>query len=654
MSSTGQKNLTHAELEGLEGRINEAFSYNLKEFQLHAVKEQLLGKDVLVHAGTGSGKTAIAAGPHLHSKSKGKVTLIVSPLIALHDKQVETYQTEFNLTATAVNSSHSGCQKEILNKIVKGEWQIVLVSPEMLLSRRFISHVLRNTEFGKRILSVVIDEAHVVSHWGSQFRKKYGSLGILRAFLPQGTPFIAVSATLPPRIRADVLTKLQFPKDHVVIDVGNDRPNVSIVVHAFQHPMNSFADLDFVIGSGITSGSQIKKTFVYTDSIEAGIRIVDHLKEILPVHLRNRGLIRPYNAVQGKIYRKKAMDEFKSRNICVLVCTDAAGMGCNIPDIDVVVQWKLPSSVSSFVQRAGKEGRGKKGKAKKPKGKNQKEKKNYAKDHGVKRGSRGGQHDEIWLKEQPKLDPMATDEGLYVLAQTGVCRRMVLTEIFSNKKAAPTVACCDLCSLSLLDLTWLGVGPKATQESAPKRGKINRNLSDHLCDWWKMVWTRDYGGALFAPTGILANDVLDLLSSVGPIPTMKTLSNLLEGRWGWYSTYGKELHEFLLTLDIPPMVPLLKKSQVAKGTAAAVENADAGITADGAAALKRRQGVDPAIMGADSGPASQDAVAAPAPKRRRWTRGDVAPSRAHQSKTSEVSSVCTQTQSQVQNAYPNQ
>ena len=42
----------------------------------------------MVHAGTGSGKTGIAAGPHVHPSSKGKVTITVSPLLALHDEQV--------------------------------------------------------------------------------------------------------------------------------------------------------------------------------------------------------------------------------------------------------------------------------------------------------------------------------------------------------------------------------------------------------------------------------------------------------------------------------------------------------------------------------------------------------------------------------------
>jgi superfamily II DNA helicase RecQ len=66
-------------------------------------------------------------------------------------------------------------------------------------------------------------------------------------FLPRGTPIVALSVTLSARIRTDVLSKLQFSKDYVNIDVGNDRPNVSIVVRAFQHPLNTYSDLDFIV-----------------------------------------------------------------------------------------------------------------------------------------------------------------------------------------------------------------------------------------------------------------------------------------------------------------------------------------------------------------------------------------------------------------------
>jgi superfamily II DNA helicase RecQ len=200
----------------------------------------------------------------------------------------------------------------------------------MALSRRFIREVLRNPQFGRRILSVVVDEAHVVSHWGASFRKKYGTLGTIRAFLPRGTPVVALSATLPARVRNDVLSKLQFSKDYANIDVGNDRPNVSIIVRGIHHPLNTYADLDFIV-RGIKNRADLKKTFIYADNIATGVEIIDHLMSLLPPELRDAiqaydTPIRPYNAALSKEYRKKAMDKFKEGTVRIMVCTDAAGM----------------------------------------------------------------------------------------------------------------------------------------------------------------------------------------------------------------------------------------------------------------------------------------------------------------------------------------
>lgn len=122
---------------------------------------------------------------------------------------------------------------------------MVIISPEMILSKKFVKGVLRNPAMGPQVLSVVVDEAHVVSHWGSSFRKKYGTLGVLRALLTKGTPVVAMSATLPSRVWNDVLKKLQFDEDFVDLKVGNDRPNVSIVARAIQNPMNTYSNLIF-------------------------------------------------------------------------------------------------------------------------------------------------------------------------------------------------------------------------------------------------------------------------------------------------------------------------------------------------------------------------------------------------------------------------
>jgi len=129
--------------------------------------------------------------------------------------------------------------------------------------------------FARDDVSVVVDEAHVVSHWGSGFRKKYGSLGILRALLPKGTPFVAMSATLPPRVRNDVLNKLQFDKNkYVNINLGNEVTSTS----SFQLVLPSLA------------------------------KYPKHSSQ----SFREAGIIRPYSAAFSPEYRANVMALFKA------------------------------------------------------------------------------------------------------------------------------------------------------------------------------------------------------------------------------------------------------------------------------------------------------------------------------------------------------
>lgn len=200
----------------------------------------------------------------------------------------------------------------------------------MLQSRVFLQNVLRHSSFSRRVLSVVIDEAHCLSHWGADFRKKYSSLGIVRAFLPRGTPIIAVTATLTDRVCRDLQAQLHFPKSgSLYVNIGDDRPNVSIVVRACEHPLNTFANLAFLLPATITCASDIRKVYVYADDIKLGNAMVDHLQAALSERnsaLGHAGLIRPYNATMSEDYKQAAMRAFRTGAIRILVCTDAAGM----------------------------------------------------------------------------------------------------------------------------------------------------------------------------------------------------------------------------------------------------------------------------------------------------------------------------------------
>ncbi|KAH9915137.1 P-loop containing nucleoside triphosphate hydrolase protein [Fomitopsis serialis] len=600
-----------------------------RQFQLEGVRAQLEGTDTIIQAPTGSGKTAIAAGPYVWPGNAEKTTIMVSPLLALEEEMVGTFQTEFGLPAVAVNSQ-SDPQKlrEIIKGILQAQYRIILISPEMLQSRMFKDRVLRNQKFTSRVLSIVLDEAHCLSHWGANFRKHYNSLGTVRAFLPPGTPIIAVTATLTARVRRDLHSKLHFPKlGSKFINIGNDRPNVSIVVRACEHPQNTFADLDFVLPTSISSPQDIPKTYVYVENIETGNDIIDHLEALLQTRnpsLANSGLIRPFNATMSPEYRNAAMAAFRDNSnfssnsdedigrehhqnqpIRILVCTDAAGMGCNVPDIDLVVQWKLPAKLSNFIQRAGRaaRGRGRTGlaillversaystdiqssidspleepqarqkpvsrvaKSRGTRGRNvkstsKKAAKGYAELHGVNRGNSTGNADgPLNPRDQPHLDREGEDEGLLAFVQSTRCRRGVWRDMYECPPQVPvcdsttpgsqrTVPCCDLCDPTLFARTRPPRLTRPAKAVSQTYGLSHPKAQSALEQWRSTTLARDYPQAIFGASALLDDAIIEKLTSVGPV-TPTQAKEMLKG-WLWRDDYEGELSDLLCSLNIP-------------------------------------------------------------------------------------------------------
>ncbi|KAH9171007.1 P-loop containing nucleoside triphosphate hydrolase protein [Lactarius sanguifluus] len=554
-----------------------------RKFQVEMVQAQEEGQDALCHAATGSGKTAIAAGPYALAKNQGRVTFMVSPLIGLQNEMVETFKNDFNLVAIAINSARGPCTPDTVKEICAGSYQIVLVSPEMMLSRRFINDVLRNHDLLSRVYAIIVDEAHCISHWGAAFRKKYGSLGVVRAFLPKPTPVIAVSASLTQRVSRDITQKLQFQAGYVYKNLGNDRPNVSIVVRAIHNPLHSYTDLDFLVPANVRHGEDLKKTWVYADNIEVGAEIIDHLRTLLPKHLH--GVIRPYNAVHGVDYRTAAMDQFRSGKIRVLVCTDAAGMGCNIPDIDVIVQWKLPGKLSSFVQRAGRAARGpntvglavllveptaysirttqpkKHGKKKQVASNTDQvtaatnlpsqpsEEKDYARSHGRFRGARNATNDTLTPLSDPPFSKDDESEGAYIFVQATSCRRNVLRTVFINPAPQPIVPCCDVCDPSLLDLVRPGLRPKSTTKKLAYRKQPNLKIVSALRNWRQKVLIDDKHPRYLPASYILPEEAINKLASLSPC-TESTVEGYLSQQWVFWAMYGSDVTAVIISSQL--------------------------------------------------------------------------------------------------------
>ncbi|KAH9940489.1 P-loop containing nucleoside triphosphate hydrolase protein [Epithele typhae] len=607
--------LTEDDITELKAHMRESFKWDSdpRDFQLKAVVAQIEGVDMIVQAPTGAGKTALAAGPHVWPAFANKVTLMVSPLMALEEEMVDTFRDDFGLKAVTLHSKNGGCSMEEIEKILNLEYQVVIVSPEMLQSRRFTDLVLRNSKFTQNIVSMFIDEAHCVVHWGADFRKSYGTLGKIRAFLPPCTPVIAVTATLTRRVRRALYGSLLFSQSEArsrFVNKGNDRPNISLVIRGCEHPLNTFADLDFVISENIQSVHDIPKTYLYVQKIAIGNDIIAHLYrrlwEILPElrpgpnQPKEAGCIRLFNATMSARYRKCAMAAFREGQIRIMVCTDAAGMGCNILDVERVIIWKMPETFSHFVQRAGRaaRGRGTRGVAillversayntnivdnmpasldEKPVGKIQgtkekapradsKEVKEYARAHGVNRGG-SKQLDDIPNGKQPQLNPASADEGLLSFVQSTSCRREVWAQVFEipdseRHPLAEGCPCCDLCHPKLFDLARPAPCPREKTNRLPTKGLPDPTARAALAQWRKMVHARDHPLAWFNAKAILPDVLLDSLVSYGSVTPIQIRAIMKEPSAVWTDRLTAELCESMAHLQIR-FVPNPKKISV--------------------------------------------------------------------------------------------
>jgi superfamily II DNA helicase RecQ len=144
-----------------------------------------------------------------------------------------------------------------------------------------------NPIFQNNILAVCFDEAHTILEWGGSFRPVYREAGgILRGRLPGGVPFMAASATMAPRLIEDLCQTLGIRDSARRIEFSNARPNIALVVRKMTLPENSFADLLFLIGPGITTLTEIDTTLVYfnerMESELANDFIIRHLPPSIP------------------------------------------------------------------------------------------------------------------------------------------------------------------------------------------------------------------------------------------------------------------------------------------------------------------------------------------------------------------------------------
>lgn len=312
-------------------------------------------RDLFLTAPTGSGKSLLFQLPAFEISKKGDVTIVVSPLIALMKDQVIAIQNDRNFDkVTYLNSELSLIDRErLLSQCHNGEIDVLYLSPELLLSYD-IKHFIGERNLGL----LVIDEAHLITTWGRDFRVDYWFLGNhirkIKRFNDLNFPVVAVTATAifggSNDMVFDTIDSLNMQDPHMFIGEVK-RNDIKFLVNNYDEFESGYdrkkieQTVNFIKQVGLNTNL---KTLVYTP-YEKHVR-----KLIEALQTEKIDFATGYYGRLDKDVKQHAYDEFKSGKKQIMISTKAFGMGVDIPDIEVVYHHAPSGLLPDYVQEIGR------------------------------------------------------------------------------------------------------------------------------------------------------------------------------------------------------------------------------------------------------------------------------------------------------------
>lgn len=302
---------------------------SLKKEQKEIIDCLLNGNDCIGLLPTGYGKSLCFQVPALVMDG---ITIVITPLIALMQDQVRNLRKR-GIEAYYINSLQSAIeQREVHKNICSNKAKIIYVSAERLESKQFILQ-MRNV----KIALIVCDEAHTLL-WSEDFRLALGHIPNFIEKIGYRPVHLALTATAT-SITTEKITKyLKLKKPKVV--VGNvDRENIYYKIIRTNHKLKEVVSIISKHKGelGIIYCLTIKNVnYLYKYLINMGYRV---------------GL---YHGCLDSTEKIIMQNNFSNHIIDVIICTNAFGMGVDIPDIRYVIEYDLPICIEDYVQQSGR------------------------------------------------------------------------------------------------------------------------------------------------------------------------------------------------------------------------------------------------------------------------------------------------------------
>jgi len=305
----------------------------LRPGQLRAVAAAAGGRDVLAVLPTGGGKSAIY---ELAGLMRAGPTVVVSPLIALQDDQLAHLRAA-GLPAIVLNSHQSvGAHAAALAASCDAD-TFVFLSPEQLSNAR-TREALQHARPGL----FVVDEAHLISQWGHDFRSDYMRLGA-QADALEVPVRIALTATAAQPVRLEICRRLGLREPEVV--VGDfDRPHIELAVRRVGSVGEKYREAERAAAELAGPGIVYAATHAGAQAAHDVLASAGHKVTL-------------YHAGLSPRVRRESMTAYLDGSVRIVAATVAFGMGIDKPDVRWVLHMDPPASLDAYYQELGRAGR---------------------------------------------------------------------------------------------------------------------------------------------------------------------------------------------------------------------------------------------------------------------------------------------------------
>ena len=306
--------------------------------QERSIPVSLQGRDVLGLAQTGTGKTAAFALPILHRLAttppkKGVRCLIIAPTRELAEQILQTFRDLGQHLGIKSIAIYGGVSKlPQLTGLRRGA-QIVVACPGRLLDHVGEKDIdLRNVEV------LVLDEADTMCDMGF-----LPDVQRILNHLPVDRQTLLFSATMPAEIRTLAVKILKHPE---MVQIGTMAPAKTVSHALYPVPFKLKKNLLMALLEQTPTG----RALVFTRT--------KHRARTLALDLGKKAF--RVGALQGNMSqtaRQQAMDGFRKGKFDILVATDIAAHGIDVPEVSHVINFDFPNTTDTYTHRIGRTGR---------------------------------------------------------------------------------------------------------------------------------------------------------------------------------------------------------------------------------------------------------------------------------------------------------